>query len=90
MEEFGNPIVEETGMSEAIELHRNDGPSSNAVAAIELEEIPHVRELVRSVNNVACEVLDEPQHCQFLLWFSYLMVMYLAHANIPCLAGVHG
>jgi hypothetical protein len=62
MEEFGDPSVDETGISEAIELHRKDGPSSNTITATELEEIPRVRELLRSVNDAACEVLDEPQH----------------------------
>jgi hypothetical protein len=90
MEEFGDPSIAETRISESIEIHGKDGPSSNTIAAIELEEIPHVRELVRSVNDAACEVLDEPQHCKFLLRFSYLMVMYLAHPpNIPCSGGVH-
>jgi hypothetical protein len=46
---------------------------------------------LRSVNDAACEVLDEPQHGKFLLRFSYLMVMYLAHPpNIPCSGGAHG
>jgi hypothetical protein len=77
MVEFGDPSIEENGISEAIELHRKDGPSSNTIAAIELEEIPRVRELLSSVNNSSGEVLDEPQYCKFLLRFSYLMVMYL-------------
>jgi hypothetical protein len=71
MEEFGDSNVEETGISEAIEIHEMDNPSSNTIAAIELEEIPCVRELLRSVNDAACEVLDEPQHGKFLLRFSY-------------------
>jgi hypothetical protein len=89
MEEFGDPSVEETGISEGIEIHGKDGPSSDMIAAIELEEIPCVREIVRSVNDAACEVLDESQHCMFLLRFTYLMVMYLAHPNIPCSGGIH-
>jgi hypothetical protein len=90
MEEFGDPSVDEAGISEANEIHGKDGTSSDTIAAIELDEIPRVRELLRSVNDAACEVLDESQHCKFLLRFSYLMVMYLAHPpNIPCSGGVH-
>jgi hypothetical protein len=90
MEEFDDPSVKENGISEATELHRKDGPSSNTIAALELEEIPHVREFLRSVNDAAREGLDEPQHGKFLLRFSYLVVMYLAHpSNIPCSGGAH-
>jgi hypothetical protein len=90
MDEFGDPSVE-AGISEAIEIHRKDGPSSDTIAAIELEEIPRVRELLRSVNDAPCEVLDEPQHGKFLFRFQYLIVMYLAHPpNIPCSGGARG
>jgi hypothetical protein len=89
MEEFGDPIVEETGISEAIELHGKDGPSSHTIAAIELEEIPCVGELLRAVNDSSGAVLDESQHGKSLLRFSYRMVMYLAHLNISCSGGVH-
>jgi hypothetical protein len=65
MEEFGDPSVEETGISEAIEIHGKDGPSSNTIAAIELGEIPPVKGILRSVNDATWEVLDEPQHGGF-------------------------
>jgi hypothetical protein len=89
MEEFGDTIVDETGKSEAIEIHGKDGRSSNTILAIELEEIPRVRELLSSVNDSSSEVLDQPQHGKSLFRLSYLMVMYLARSNIPCSGGVH-
>jgi hypothetical protein len=91
MEEFDDPSVEEIRISEAIEIHREDGPSSNTISAIELEEILRVRQILRSVNNAASEGLDEPQRGKFLLRFSYLMVMYLTHPpNIHCSGGALG
>ncbi|KAF8486707.1 hypothetical protein JB92DRAFT_3022536 [Gautieria morchelliformis] len=62
MQEFGNLSIEKFGTSEAIEPHREDDPSSTAVAGIELEEIPRGRELANAVNESASEALDKPQH----------------------------
>ncbi|KAF8527743.1 hypothetical protein JB92DRAFT_2826116 [Gautieria morchelliformis] len=50
MDEFGDLSIEEIGTSEAIEPHREDDPSSEAVMAIELEETPHGRELGSTVD----------------------------------------
>ncbi|KAF8531685.1 hypothetical protein JB92DRAFT_3104935 [Gautieria morchelliformis] len=61
MDEFGDPSIEEIGTSEAIEHHRDDDPSSEAVAAIELEEIPPGRQLGSAVETSSCEVCAEAQ-----------------------------
>jgi hypothetical protein len=88
MEEFGDPSVDETGISEAIEPHGKDGPSSDAISAIALEEISRGRELARAVDDSSGEAPDEPLHGKSLVRFLYLMVMYLAHPrNIPCSGG---
>jgi hypothetical protein len=58
MEEFGDPSVSETGVSET---HEKDGPSSTAVADIELEEIPRGRELGSAVEAFSGEVCVELQ-----------------------------
>jgi hypothetical protein len=94
MEEFGDPSVDETGISEAIEPHGLAGSSSNAISsnaisAIELEEISRSRELARAVDDSSGEAPDEApdelQHGKSLVRFLYLMVMYLAHpSHIPC------
>jgi hypothetical protein len=91
MEEFGDPSVDETGISVAIEPHGKDGPSSDAISAIELEEISRGGELARDVDDSSGEVLDELHHGKSLVWFLYLMVMYLTHPpNIPCSGGADG
>jgi hypothetical protein len=90
MEEFGDPSVDKTGISGAVEPHGKGGLSSNAIAVIELEEIHRGSELASAVDDSSGEALDEPQHGKPILRFSYLMVMYLAHPpNIPCSGGVH-
>jgi hypothetical protein len=85
MDEFGDPSIDETGISEAIEPHGEDGPSSNAISAPELEEVSRSRELAGAVDDSSGEAPDEPQHGESLVRFLYLMVMYLAHpSHIPC------
>ncbi|KAF8524769.1 hypothetical protein JB92DRAFT_3109298 [Gautieria morchelliformis] len=61
MDEFGDPSIEEVGTSEAIEPHREDDPLSDAVAAIELEEIPRGRKLGSAVDTSSGEVCAEAQ-----------------------------
>ncbi|KAF8532149.1 hypothetical protein JB92DRAFT_1589207 [Gautieria morchelliformis] len=61
MDEFGDPSIDEIGTLEAIEAHREDYPSSDVVAAIELEEIPCERELGSAVDTSSGEVCAEPQ-----------------------------
>jgi hypothetical protein len=91
LEEFGDQSVDETGISEAIEHLGEDGPSSSAISAIELEEISRGRELARAVGDPSGEDPDEPQHGESLVWFLYIMVMYLARpSNIPCSGGADG
>jgi hypothetical protein len=64
MEEFGDPSVDETGISEAIEPHGKDGSSSNPISesAIELEEISRGRERAIAVDDSSGEALDGSQH----------------------------
>jgi hypothetical protein len=62
MEEFGDPSVDETGILEAIEPHGTDGPSSNAISAIELEEISRGGERASAVDDSSDEAPDESQH----------------------------
>jgi hypothetical protein len=84
MDEFGDPSFDETGISEAIEPHGKDGPSSNAIEAIALEEISRGRELGRAVDDSSGEAPDEPRYGKSLVRFLYLRVMYLDHpTNIP-------
>ncbi|KAF8524768.1 hypothetical protein JB92DRAFT_2826964 [Gautieria morchelliformis] len=59
MDEFGDPSTEEIGTSEAIEPHREDNPSSEAVTVIELEEIPRGRETAGAVDG---DVRAEPRY----------------------------
>jgi hypothetical protein len=90
MDEFGDPSVDETGISEAIEPHGKDGSSPNPISelAIELEEISRGREVARAVDDSSCEAPDEPHHGKSLVRFLYIMVMHLAHPpNIPCSGG---
>ncbi|KAF8461788.1 hypothetical protein JB92DRAFT_2191877 [Gautieria morchelliformis] len=61
MDEFGDPSIEEIGTSEAIEPHRENDLSSNAVVGIELEEIHRGRELGNAVGISSGEVCAEPQ-----------------------------
>jgi hypothetical protein len=87
MEEFGDPSVDETGISEAIEPHGENGSSSNPISesAIELEEISRGRERAIAVDNSSGEAPDESQHGKSLVRFLSHMVMYLPHPpNIPC------
>jgi hypothetical protein len=64
MEEFGDPSVDETGISGAIEPHGEDGSSSNPISesAIELEEVSRGRERARAVDDSSGEAPDESQH----------------------------
>jgi hypothetical protein len=88
MDEFGDPSVDETGISEAIEPHGMDSPSSNAISAIELEEVSCDRKLAGAVDDSSGEAPDKPQQGESLVGFLYLMVMYLAHpSHIPCRGG---
>jgi hypothetical protein len=90
MEEFGDPTVGDTGISEATDIQQ-DGHSADNLAAIELEEMPRGSELASIVDDSSGEVLDEPQYGKSILLFSYLMVIYLTHPpNILCSGGVHG
>jgi hypothetical protein len=85
MDEFGDPSVDETGISEAVESHGEDGPSSNAISALEPEEVSRSQELAGAVDDSSGEAPDEPQHGESLVGFLYLMVTYLAHpSHIPC------
>jgi hypothetical protein len=83
MDEFGDPSVDETGISETIEPQGTDGPSSNAISesAIELEEISRGRERARAVDDSSGQAPDEPHHSKSLVWFLYLMVMHLAQTS---------
>jgi hypothetical protein len=93
MEEFGDPSVDETGISEAIEPHGEDGSSYNPISesAIELAEISRGGELARTVDDSSGEAPDEPQHGESLVLFLYIMVMHLAHPpNISCSGGADG
>jgi hypothetical protein len=91
MDEFGDPSVDETGISEAIEPHGTDGPSSHAISAIALEESSRGREFARGVDNCPVEVPDEPQHGESLVRFLYHIVMYPAHPlNISSSGGADG
>jgi hypothetical protein len=89
MEEFGDPTRNETGISESIEPHGN--PSSNAISAIELEDISRGRELARAVDYSSGEAPDQPKHGKSIVRFLYIMVMHMAHSlNIPCSGGADG
>jgi hypothetical protein len=93
MEEFGDPSVDATGISEAIEPHGEDGSSSNPISepAIELKEISRSRERARAVDDPSGEAPGEPHHGKSLVRFLYILVMYLAHPpNIPCSGGAEG
>jgi hypothetical protein len=91
MDEFGDPSIDETGISEGIEPHGKDCPSSDAISGIALEGISRGRELARAVDDSSGEAPDEPQHGKSVVRFLYLMVMLLDHPpNISCSGGADG